>query len=84
MAKIIYIDKIKSYKEKFMAEMEMDINKSYAAAVERSKKLEEDLVKNRINTSTVFSKNFFTVANPIPRVPPVTTATFPSNILFLP
>ena len=46
MAKIIYIDKIKSYKEKFMAEMEMDINKSYAAAVERSKKLEEDLVKN--------------------------------------
>ena len=28
-----------------MAEMEMDINKSYAAAVERSKKLEEDLEK---------------------------------------
>lgn len=46
MVKIIYIGKIKSYKEKFMAEMEMDINKSYAAAVERSKKLEEDLVKN--------------------------------------
>ena len=33
-----------------MAEMEMDINKSYAAAVERSKKLEEDLVKNPKNT----------------------------------